>query len=948
MELPDPRKRTFSDTDLGHQGDLQGDGHDSQQHSFHDDSPSPRSGNHHGSFGNRSRPIRSCTHCRQQKVKCDASDTYPGPCTRCAKAGRDCRVDPYFKPKKGGQVQSLRDDVSALRRQVEYLQQRESALAMAVAKTDPNSALLRRPTTDSSSENPIQESSLSHQQLHHQPHQPQGSSSFSASTPTINPVISAQQHQQSQPGAPGANISASFTSFGSGHGGSGSGSAPGPGQMTHSRSLPGNSLNHASSPESVDSKSSHNSVHKQSSFHRNTIASTPSDSSTPKHPSSLPISTLLDNDSSDSAAKSVDSSHQNNSAPHHRNTTPVPAPSEYVLGEIQLSSERAEELHTRFVTKFLPYLPIMHSNSAAELYQQSELLFWTVCLTACLSEPEPSLYNSLSVVIKHLAIETCWIRTPRSTHIVQALIILGNWPLPNEKVLDDCSYRFVGLAKNLAMQLGLHRGEFMYEFSRTQVALPDAEKWRTRTWLAVFFSEQTYSSILGLPSTMSVDFLIDRAHSDPSLPPQFRALVQLATFYYKLTNIIGSSVRTVDGLVSARDRVSTLAILEQELEHLVAVIDTTPASVEIYYLYVKLMICGFAFLPGSDQVEQSKYIVQAFHAGTRIITIISTLVEKRQIIEFPIYMRTAVTYSAFMLFRLHLSPLLPKAHVESARQSVVTVHRLFRNMLTAWKDVQNDISRTAKVLENLNYVILTHPYLFTQSKGIITRMRSHLTASLFYELIWAVHEARRRSAKDNNGGKPMPKQLIGPNPPAFAHLETVPPLPFYNQITRDDFITNTTTTPNGTTITTLVPAHPNASLQGHHTNGYEHNNSTDNDNNNNGGSKNDGSVINNGPKSPHAAPAPIPGAALKMEWDSNNNNSSSSNANNNNNNNSNVQSNAHAGNGASTNNDLTALLDSTGASNDPLHLDTLLQGMDWMNSANGDDFLGWMDVNMKF
>lgn len=184
----------------------------------------------------------------------------------------------------------------------------------------------------------------------------------------------------------------------------------------------------------------------------------------------------------------------------------------------------------------------------------------------------------------------------------------------------------------------------------------------------------------------------------------------------------------------------------------------------------------------------------------------------------------------------------------------------------------------------------------------------------------------------------MPKQLIGPNPPAFAHLETVPPLPFYNQITRDDFITNTTTTPNGTTITTLVPAHPNASLQGHHPNGYEQNNSTGNDNNNNGTSNNDSTVINNDPKSSHATPAPIPGAALKMEWDNNNHNH----------NHSNVQSNANAGNGASTNNDLTALLDSTGASNDPLHLDTLLQGMDWMNSANGDDFLGWMDVNMKF
>jgi hypothetical protein len=41
-----------------------------------------------------------------------------------------------------------------------------------------------------------------------------------------------------------------------------------------------------------------------------------------------------------------------------------------------------------------------------------------------------------------------------------------------------------------------------------------------------------------------------------------------------------------------------------------------------------------------------------------------------------------------------------------------------------------------------------------------------------------------------------------------------------------------------------------------------------------------------------------------------------------------------------------ALLDTTGASTDPLHLDTLMQGIDWMNE-NGDDFVGWMDVHLS-
>lgn len=125
------------------------------------------------------------------------------------------------------------------------------------------------------------------------------------------------------------------------------------------------------------------------------------------------------------------------------------------------------------------------------------------------------------------------------------------------------------------------------------------------------------------------------------------------------------------------------------------------------------------------------------------------------------------------------------------------MHRLFRNTLSSWKDLQNDISRTAKVLENLNMVLYNYPEIFlndleNEDSSIITRMRSHLTASLFYDLVWCVHEARRRSVLDKGKRQAQPNKKILP-------------LPFYNQITKDDFKTITTTSPNGTTITTLVP-----------------------------------------------------------------------------------------------------------------------------------------------
>ncbi len=231
------------------------------------------------------------------------------------------------------------------------------------------------------------------------------------------------------------------------------------------------------------------------------------------------------------------------------------------------------------------------------------------------------------------------------------------------------------------------------------------------------------------------------------------------------------------------------------------------------------MVCCFSFLPETPIEDQTKYVGQAYQAGTRIVTLMSHLSEDRQLIEYPIYVRQSVSYAAFVLFRLHLTPYLLPQQVESCRQSIVTVHRLFRNMLTAWKDVENDISRTAKVLEKLNFVIVTYPELFTKTSSIIERMRSHLAGSLFYELVYCVHEARRRYNEENkpdengnishtfnlserfNNNKYPNDMITSVNPQLFNPL----PLPFYNQISKEDFTAELTTTPNGTTITSLVP-----------------------------------------------------------------------------------------------------------------------------------------------
>lgn len=685
------------------------------------------------------RPVTSCTFCRQHKIKCDASQNYPNICLRCIKLGLKCEIDPEFKPKKGSQIQVLIGDVEDLKAKIETMSRNEHLLIQALNQHNMNF---------------IQQQTIL-------------ASAFMV--PSLN----------------GPDMALPF-------------------------------LSQTTPMLAEDTRGQHSPKVPQTSSNFSPIMATPAHlSSTPtSQPAITTLRAGLVVNSSDTAPNVhlTDTKLQEVEVPEASSENSKEY-FEFLLGDVQIPLQKANELHHIFMTKLNPFLPVLSSNSATELYNNSQLLFWTVMLTASLSEPSPNLYLSLASLIKQLAIETCWIRTPRSTHVIQALIILSVWPLPNEKVLDDCSYRFVGLAKNLSLQLGLHRGgEFILEFSRTQASLgPDSDLWRTRSWLAVFFCDHFWSSALGLPpSIKTTDYLLENARVDDSLPPSFRCLISLSIFQCKLVNVMGISVTRSDGLLEPLNRAASLNILDRELERLkfkLSIPDGSP--VEVYYLYLRLMICCFAFLPGTPIEDQVKYVSSAYLSATRIVTIVSQMLSIHSIslIELPIFIRQSVTYSAFLLFKLQLTNYLMDKYVDSARQSIVTVHRLYRNTLSSWKELKNDISRTARVLEDLNIVLYTYPEIFNFTDSpdvtgsIISRMRSHLTASLFYDLVWCIHEAKRRIQQAKPGGS---ESVHGKFKDA-KHGKRHQPLPFYNQITKDDFNTIITTTPNGTTVTTLVP-----------------------------------------------------------------------------------------------------------------------------------------------
>ncbi|CCK68680.1 Sef1p KNAG_0B02380 [Huiozyma naganishii CBS 8797] len=768
------------------------------------------------------RPVTSCSHCRQHKIKCDANQSFPAPCSRCRKYQLHCEIDPQFKPQKGSQIHVMMKDIDDLKVKVESLLGNQVVLANSLKQSDAGQEILSKlqmldPTSfrDSHKKMIIKNDPNDLESAKNiAPNEDQSTST--AERNSQSGKISVQTYLASEP-----NL-----------------------LQTQRNLLQGASVgvrdsgNPASLPTLLNDSAPLNVSNEKLPVALKMALKTnygPQPRAATREGTPLNLVEISNNEAT-LGHERVSPGPNTGKRPNIVTTTttqPLPSPheinleniDEFVIGDVRIPIDQANELHSVFVRDYLPFLPIMFTNSATELYSQSQLLFWTVMLTACLSDSEPSLYVKLSSLIKQLAVETCWIRTPRSTHISQALLVLSMWPLPNQKVLDDCSYRFVNLAKSLSYQLGLHRGEFIWEFTRTQTSMPNAEKWRTRTWLGVYFAEICWASILGLPPTSQVDYLVETARSSEvetsehnaaiteseetgvqpiktKLPLRFKKMISLATYQLKLCNVMGSSVSSPDGLVEPKDRAGSLSILERELERLNKEQDyESDIAVHIYYLYVRLMVCCFAFLPGTPIEDQSHYVTEAYFCATKTVTLLNVLLETKSLISLPIYLRQSVSFAALILFKLQLNPLMINRYLNSTRQSIVTVHRLFRNQLTAWATgVENDISRTATMLEKLNMVLITHPEVFTEEVGIISRIRSHLTGSLFYDLVWCVHEARRRETDPNY------KKVEGTdNDDETSQRNKIFPLPLYTHILREDFRTVTQTTPNGTTVTTLVP-----------------------------------------------------------------------------------------------------------------------------------------------
>lgn len=140
--------------------------------------------------------------------------------------------------------------------------------------------------------------------------------------------------------------------------------------------------------------------------------------------------------------------------------------------------------HLRFHKKYLPHLPIIEGRLQPNTcWSQSELLFWAIVITGARKYGEdPTLLTSLATLVAGLASKGVLSRD-RPVPLIQALLLLCTWPLPQDSLSKDNSPLLAGALMQQALTIGLHVYGVGQDFSRTKLKADRVQiQHRARLW----------------------------------------------------------------------------------------------------------------------------------------------------------------------------------------------------------------------------------------------------------------------------------------------------------------------------------------------------------------------------------------------------------------------------------------------------------------------------------
>lgn len=440
------------------------------------------------------------------------------------------------------------------------------------------------------------------------------------------------------------------------------------------------------------------------------------------------------------------------------------------------------ELH---FNKYLPIFPEDFFNTINFLtfIQENGLLFWCIMLISYLNNPlknSHKQYSHLSAHIQSLVVEKCWLTTPRSVYTVSALLILTTWPLPNNKlkISDNLAVKFTSITKSLSYQFGLHKLEFISEFSHgTTISVSNDVNLnnliRERIYKFININSNFWLICLGLSNNayngFNQDYIINRATNVDIKSPKndsdhyINSLLKVSTIQSKLNenmnDLIGNS--DIRHLLPNQVNISQLINLNM-FEVILDDFRSDNPLINLSIEYSKLQVFIYAFSPHNVTIgEYKQFIAKMLISCFKILH----YVENFDMNQLPIHYKFPIELVAMILIRIFKSPILSSLKdYEIIKQKF---NRLVKLLTTEnWLFMNDKLFKILKKFDAVDNMFIANK---AESFFLVSKMKNYLVSSLNYELIWLIYE----NENDSDGKiRPQPDlSIYGANKEVLDYIQ---------------------------------------------------------------------------------------------------------------------------------------------------------------------------------
>ncbi|KAG7196131.1 uncharacterized protein KQ657_000143 [Scheffersomyces spartinae] len=462
-------------------------------------------------------------------------------------------------------------------------------------------------------------------------------------------------------------------------------------------------------------------------------------------------------------------------------------------------------------TRFLPILPdsFFSNIDLIKMNKENLLLFWSIIVTSLLNQKKSKTYFTLANHVKSLVVENCWMRTPRSVYAIASLLILTTWPLPlgkNDNFRENLSIKYISLMKSLALQFGLHKLEFINEFShKTNVNISNEVSMnnliRERIYKFININSNYWLIYLGLSNInyngFQCDYIINKSNTDILTPTNnddhyINSLLKVSLVQTRLNENLSDLVKQ-KGNTHAKS--INLNMFDHIIEDLHTVLESNIINndasstnnnnlIKLGIEYSKLQLYVYSM---SNDYEMSVYgFKQKMYQALNTCTTILDLFELefinnnknndttntpwlKNFNQLPIHYRFILELVSLILIRIYKSPILNQVDdYLMVKQQFNRCYSIINtnNEDSQWNQLNAKLLKLLALVDKLpnQSILATYDVLNNHIPGqnsffLIRLMKNHLLASLSYELIWLVYDFQEE--RKGTTSKSMDWKLYG-------------------------------------------------------------------------------------------------------------------------------------------------------------------------------------------